>query len=77
MSAPSNLEKLFGKKGEEEDDAPSDEDVASAKSTAFDVFFDAMHSKDREKARAAWDTLQGDDSAADEEPASTSDMEDN
>jgi hypothetical protein len=69
-----NLEAIFGKKrspdmggmGDEDEDGPSDDDVKKAKSDAFDAFFDAMHSKDKEGARKAWETMHG--TGDDEEP---------
>ena len=70
----SNLESIFGKKkppmmggmGDDDEDGPSDDDVKKAKSDAFDSFFDAMHAKDKEGARKAWETMHG--TGDDEEP---------
>ncbi len=60
-----DLDAIFGKKKlpgmDEGDDGPSDDEVTKAKSDAFDSFWDAMHSKDKEKARKAWATMHGDD----------------
>ena len=74
MSAPpkGGLAILFGKKGghEERDDGPSDEDVKGAKSDAFNAFFDAIHSKDREGAHRAWKAMQGEDEEEEEMPPS-------
>ena len=75
------LAKMFGSKsapgegGDDDDDGPSDDDVKKAKSDAFDVFFDAMHAKDKEGARKAWKTLQGDESDDDEAEADDDDAE--
>jgi hypothetical protein len=74
------LAKMFGSKssaddGAEGDEGPSDDDVKKAKSDAFDVFFDAMHAKDKEGARKAWKTLHGDESDEDEAEADDDDAE--
>ena len=60
-----NLARMFGAKNDDDtqndDDGPSEDDVKRAKSDAFDSFWDAMHSKDKEGARKAWNAMHGDD----------------
>jgi hypothetical protein len=73
-----NLARMFGAKNDQDtqddDDGPSEDDVKKAKSDAFDVFWDAMHAKDKDKARKAWDAMHGNDEE-DEEPPESDRME--
>lgn len=72
-----SLAKMFGgKPGMGDDDEPSDDDVKKAKSDAFDSFWDALHSKDKEGARKAWDAMHGEDEGDDESPDDAPDMGD-
>ena len=69
-----NLARMFGAKGggddAKDDDEPSDDDVKKAKSDAFDAFFDAVHSKDREGARRAWEAMHDEDDEEEGPPES-------
>jgi hypothetical protein len=60
---------LFGKKpsADEHDDGPDDGELKSAKDDAFGAFYDAIHAKNKEGARRAWNALHGEEDADEDE----------
>jgi hypothetical protein len=75
----SSLARMFGsandKDTKDDDDGPSTDDVRKAKSDAFDSFWDALHGKDKEGARRAWQAMHGGDDDEEEDDGAPEDDE--